>query len=231
MSIYDPTIYDEQEAGMAQARRRLSVQAGAGERGGPAGASSGQVKHGPIPEFYDEMPTFVPFPSHLDGGCTCAGGGSLHKWVRGRYRWFYPAFTLVASTVFLVSQFEDLATVYITAVFPPVFVFPGLAGLKIQQAAQNVSYWANIKDGYDTAPLASILNGAFSGVWPLICALFFNVVWFFPSPSGFFSWGAVLSVTLQLTKLSCWYLCFAFINLLAFQYGLQWCVRQFAVVV
>lgn len=159
----------------------------------------------------------------LDGGCVCGGGASLHKRCHRRARWIFPLASIATLAVFVASQILNQGVVWLTVDAPKMpLLLP--AGLHLQQAALNETYWESIQDAWDAgAAVSTAMNAGATGMLPALSLLILNVCWFFQSPRFCGDrnlFGILIGLAMQSSKASSWFLMFSFIQALGFQYSL-----------
>jgi hypothetical protein len=143
--------------------------------------------------------------SRCPGGCcagTCAGAV-----LRVLARWCVPLGTALGVAAFVMAQNIRTAAVWLG-------VQVTLEGEMSRSVAQNTTFWGSVADGFeDGFWLSQGANTLLSGVWPYLCALGVLLLWFAPRPLS--AWNTALVLC---SKWSIWYLVFAFMQALAFQY-------------
>ena len=139
----------------------------------------------------------------------CRGAGRCRALCGCAARWALPTAVAGCAAVFLWSQQLVGAIIWAGAQIT-------MDGEMNRFPALNTTYWQSIQDGWQSGARASqALNAFCSGVWPFACMLALWVLWFVPRPRAVARWATVTVLT---TKWISWYLVFACIQALAFQY-------------
>jgi hypothetical protein len=139
------------------------------------------------------------------GGCcrgTCPG-----TVMRSIARWAPPLALVGCGAGFAMAQSIRTAIVW-------VGLQVTLDGELTRSPAVNTSFWTSVSDGLDDGFwLSQGAIMAFSGIWPYLCVLGLLLLWFIPRSLS--SW---ITAAILCTKWNIWYLVFAYLQALAFQY-------------
>lgn len=138
---------------------------------------------------------------------SCCRGTCPGAVLRSIARWAPPLALVGCCAVFVMAQTIRTAIVWVGLQIT-------VGGELTRAPAVNTSFWSSVSDGLDDGFwLSQGAIAAFSGVWPYLCMVILLLLWFIPRSLR--SW---ITASILGTKWCVWYLIFAFLQALAFQY-------------
>lgn len=138
---------------------------------------------------------------------SCCRGTCPGAVLRSASRWAVPLALLGCAGVFATGQTVRTAIVWVGLQIT-------VEGEVSRAPALNTSFWTNVSDGWeDGFWLSQGMIALFSGILPYLCVLALLLLWFIPR--NLRSW---ITAIVLCTKWNVWYLVFAFLQALAFQY-------------
>lgn len=138
---------------------------------------------------------------------SCCRGSCPGAVLRSASRWAVPLALLGCAAAFATAQTVRTAIVWVGLQIT-------LEGELSRAPALNTSFWTSVSDGWDDGFwLSQGTIAFFSGILPYLCVLGLLLLWFMPR--NLRSW---ITAMVLCTKWNVWYLVFAFLQALAFQY-------------